>query len=215
MAQVFPKWTNKIPLAIVVGTPIVAIVVILLVWYYFSPKYTDVSYRPIQPVEYSHKVHAGDLKTDCRYCHSAVEISPVANVPPTQTCMNCHKLITPNTEKMQPVLESFISGKPIEWVRVHNLPDYVYFDHSAHLRVGVGCASCHGNIASMEVVRQAKPLSMGWCLDCHRDPDMYLRPHSEITKMTWKPPHDQLEFAEKAKRELNIAPPVDCSGCHR
>jgi hypothetical protein len=215
LAQIFPKWTNKLPVAIGIGGVILAIVLVWGVWYYFSPKYTDVGYRPVQPVPYSHKLHAGDLGIDCRYCHTTVEVSAWANVPPTQTCMNCHKLILPESEKLLPVRESYATGRPIEWVRVHHIPDFAYFNHSAHLRAGVGCASCHGNIAQMEVVQQVQPLSMGWCLDCHRNPDMHLRPHDQITNMEWTPPEDQMSFAKRIKEELQIKPPVDCSGCHR
>jgi hypothetical protein len=129
--------------------------------------------------------------------------------------MNCHKLILPESEKLLPVRESYATGKPIEWIRVHHIPDFAYFNHSAHLRAGVGCASCHGNVAQMEVVQQVQPLSMGWCLDCHRNPDMHLRPHDQITNMEWTPPEDQMSFAKRIKEELQIKPPVDCSGCHR
>jgi hypothetical protein len=184
-------------------------------WYYGSPWYTDVGYRPTQPVRYSHKLHAGDLGMDCRYCHYNVEISPVANVPPTQVCMNCHQIIGTDNERLLPVRESWSSGIPIQWVRVHQIPDFAYFDHSAHLNAGVGCASCHGNVANMEVVELKKPLSMGWCLDCHRNPDMHLRPKSELTNMNWIPPADQAKLAEKTRAENKIAPPQDCSGCHR
>ncbi len=215
MAQIFPRWTNKLPLVIGIGGVILAIVLVWGVWYYFSPKYTDVGYRPVQPVPYSHKLHAGDLGIDCRYCHTTVEVSAWANVPPTQTCMNCHKLILPESEKLLPVRESYATGKPIEWIRVHHIPDFAYFNHSAHLRAGVGCASCHGNVAQMEVIQQVQPLSMGWCLDCHRKPDMHLRPHDQITNMEWTPPEDQMSFAKRIKEELQIKPPVDCSGCHR
>ncbi len=215
MAQIFPKWSNRIP-PIFAGVVIVVLLgVIGFFWYYGSPQYTDTGYRPEQPVPYSHKLHAGDLGMDCRYCHSSVELSAKANVPPTQTCMNCHTLILTESEKLLPVRESWTTGKPIEWVRVHKIADYAYFDHSAHLNAGVGCASCHGNVAEMEKVMQVKPLSMGWCLDCHRNPDMHLRPAGEITNMKWTPPADQLDISAKIKKEKNIAPPVDCSGCHR
>ena len=184
-------------------------------YYYGSPWYTDVGYRPKQPVQYSHKLHAGDLGMDCRYCHNFVEVSQEANIPPTQTCMNCHTLILPESQKLAPVRDSWATGKPLEWIRIHKLPEYSYFDHSAHLRAGVGCASCHGNVSEMEVVQQVQPLSMGWCLDCHRDPDMHLRPKDQLTNMKWVPPADQLEFAAKVKQERNIFPPENCSACHR
>ncbi len=215
MAQVFPKWTNKLPAAVVVAFVLFVAGVTFGFWYYGSPKYTDVGYRPTQPVPYSHKLHAGDLGMDCRYCHSAVERSPVANVPPTQTCMNCHKVILTDSPKLLPIRESFANGKPMQWIRVHKLPDYVYFDHSAHLRAGVGCSSCHGNVAQMEVVQQAKPLSMSWCLDCHRNPSDAIRPLDQITNMTWTPGKDQAEYAARAIKERNINPPQYCWGCHR
>lgn len=215
MAQVFPKWTNKLPLYAAAGLVAAAAGSAWFVWYYFSPKFTDVGFKPAQPVEYSHKLHAGDLGMDCRYCHSSIEYSPIANVPATQTCMNCHKLIKPDTEKMLPISQSWETGQPIEWIRVHNVPDFAYFNHASHLRAGIGCASCHGNVAEMDVVRQEQPLSMSWCLDCHRDPDMQIRPDGDVTNMKWTPPENQLELAAEIKREKNINPPTDCSGCHR
>jgi len=215
LAQIFPEWTNKLPTYLAIGVVVLAAAAVAFVWYYFSPWYTDVGYRPLQPVPYSHKLHADDLGLDCRYCHNSVEVSPHANVPPTQTCMNCHTLILPESERLLPVRESFSMKLPLQWVRVHRLPDYAYFDHSAHLRAGVGCVSCHGNVAQMKVVSQKQPLSMGWCLDCHRHPDEHLRPHEELTDMYWQPPADQAEYAKKVRMEKNINPPVVCSGCHR
>ena len=215
MAQIFPKWTNHIPIVIVVAVVFLSIGGVGFFWYYGSPKYKDVGYRPNQPIDYSHKLHAGDLGMDCRYCHTTVEISSSANVPPTQTCMNCHTLVKPESEKLAPLMTSWQTGKPLEWVRVHMLPDYAYFDHSAHISVGVGCFSCHGNVAEMEKVMQVEPLSMSWCLDCHRNPEQHLRPISEVTNMKWEAPQNQLEFAANVIKEKNISPPVDCSGCHR
>jgi hypothetical protein len=144
-----------------------------------------------------------------------VEISAVANIPPTQTCMNCHKKIRPIGEKLRLVRESFESGEPIEWIRVHNLPDYVYFDHSAHLNSGVGCSSCHGRIDQMNVVIQEEPLSMSWCLDCHRNPVKHIRNRDEITEMSWKPTKKQTEYVENLIKNKKISPPTDCWGCHR
>ncbi len=215
MAQLFPKWTNKIPLYIGVGGIVLVLGIIGFIWYYFSPWYTDVGYRPTQPVPYSHKFHVGALGMDCRYCHIGVEKAAVAMVPPTQTCMNCHMLSKPSSPKLAALQESWKNKTPMNWVRVHKVPDFAYFDHSMHLRAGVGCESCHGNIAEMEVVELKKPLSMSWCLDCHRNPDMHLRPQNELTKMGWTPPANQLEFAAQVKRELNLNPPTNCSGCHR
>jgi len=215
VAQIFPKWTNQLPIFFVIVVALLGAGGIGFFWYYGSPEYTDVGYRPTQPIDYSHKVHAGDLGIDCRYCHTTVEISASANIPPTQTCMNCHTLVKPESEKTAPLLASWQTGKPIEWVRVHMLPDYAYFDHSTHISVGVGCVSCHGNVAEMEKVTQVEPLSMSWCLDCHRDPSEHLRPISEVTNMKWEARQNQLEFAAKVIKEKNISPPLDCSGCHR
>ncbi|KAA3615299.1 MAG: cytochrome C [Calditrichaeota bacterium] len=215
MAQLFPQWTNRLPLILLVGTILLGAGVYGFFAYYGSPWYTDVGYRPVQPVEFSHKVHAGDMRVDCRYCHNFVEVSHEANIPPTQTCMNCHVMIKADSEKMIPVNESWNNDTPIQWIRVHKLPDYAYFDHSVHLASGIGCVSCHGNIATMEVVAQNQPLSMSWCLDCHRNPDPYLRPVSEITNMTWVAPENHSEFVAQFKKDKNIAPPEDCSACHQ
>lgn len=216
MAQIFPKWTNKAPTYVLIGFVLVNILIFGLIDYYASPMYTDVGYRPHQPVPYSHKVHVGDLGLDCRFCHTGVETSPVAGLPPTKTCMDCHNMITADSDKLSLVRESIKNGTPLEWVRVHKSPDYVYFDHSAHITVGVGCTSCHGNVAEMDVVAQYEPLSMGWCLDCHRNPDDHLRPVNEVTNMTWTPPPNQAEYAANQKELMDIEAPItDCTGCHR
>jgi len=184
-------------------------------WYYGSPWYTDVGYGPRQPVPYSHKLHAGDLGIDCRYCHFSVEKSAVANVPPTSVCMNCHELILPESDRLLPVRESWAVGEPIKWVRIHKIGEYAYFNHSIHLSRGVSCISCHGDIAQMEVVIQQQPLSMGWCLSCHRNPSPHLRPVEEVTNMNWVAGEDQAEYAARIIEEKKIAPPEDCSACHR
>lgn len=215
MAQLFPRWTNQIPLVLGVAGPLAGLLAIGFVAYFFSPRYTDVGYRPHQPVAYSHKLHVGDLGLDCRYCHASVEVSPVANVPPTQVCMNCHGLVKRDSPLLEAVRESARSGRPLRWVRVHNLPDYAYFDHSVHVRAGVGCVSCHGRIDGMDEVMQVEPLSMSWCLDCHRNPAPHLRPAEEVTRMDWFPPSDQIELGREIVRTKNLQPPVDCSGCHR
>lgn len=215
MAQIFPPGANRVPIQILIIVAAAAAVVPALVWYYFSPEYTDVGYRPVQPVEFSHRLHAGELAMDCRYCHSNVERSSVASVPPTRTCMNCHSLVGRDRPTLEPVRASAASGRPILWVRVHKIPDYAYFPHDAHLRVGVGCSSCHGDIRSMDRVTQKKPLSMSWCLDCHRDPRPYLRREEELTNTRWEPPADQAEFAKARIEELGIAPPENCGACHR
>ncbi len=215
MAQIFPEWTNRVPLIILVVVIAGTTAAVGFFWYYGSPKYTDIGYRPVQPVPYSHKIHVNDLGIDCRYCHTSVEVSPVSIVPPTQICMNCHSLILPESEKLQPIRDSFISGNPVEWVRVHNLPDYVYFNHSSHVTKGVGCITCHGNVAEMDVVTQQESLSMSWCLDCHRDPGPNLRPVDQITNMKWIMPENKEEFSTKMIAKMNVNPSEDCSTCHR
>lgn len=215
MAQPFPRWFNKLPLIAAVAGLVAPVVAIAGIWYYGSPKFTDVGYRPEQPVPYSHKLHVGDMGLDCRYCHASVEISSVANVPPTQACMNCHKLVKRDSEKLAPIRTSASTGQPMRWVRVHKLPDYAYFTHRAHVAAGIGCVTCHGRIDQMDVVAQAQPLSMSWCLDCHRDPAPYRRPVTEVTNMKWTPPKDGALLAAKLTSEHPVHPPVNCSGCHR
>lgn len=215
MAQLFPGWTNRIPLWSAAFGPLLFALPVAAIWYYGSPEYTDVGYRPHQPVPYSHKLHVGELGLDCRYCHASVERSPVANIPPTQVCMNCHHVIKRDSKQLEPIRQSMSSGQPMRWIRVHNLPDYAYFHHAAHVRAGVGCQSCHGRIDEMDVVMQVEPLSMSWCLDCHRHPDPHLRPTEEVTNMEYIPPRDQAALAVRLKQEKRLDPPVDCSGCHR
>ena len=215
MAQIFPQSANKIPLLIAATALALSAAAVGVVWYYFSPYFTDVGYQPIQPVPYSHKLHAGEMQIDCRYCHASVETSPIANVPPTQACMNCHLLVSRNVASLAPIRDSAKNGTPMKWLRVHKLGEYAYFDHRAHVRGGVGCVSCHGHVEEMEVVRQVQPLSMGWCLDCHRNPEPHLRPLSEITNMAWKPARDPEARARQVAALRPVKPPVDCSGCHR
>ena len=194
---------------------ILAIGTIGFIWYYFSPQYTDVGYRPLQPISYSHKLHAGDLNIDCRYCHTNVETQRNAGIPPIQVCMNCHSMIGKDNPKLAPLYTAWQTGKPVQWVRVHDLGDYAYFNHSAHVRAQIGCESCHGKVNQMEIVTKMQPMSMGWCLDCHRNPAPHIRPVSKITKFDWTPPADQLEQAQKIIHEKNINPSQDCSTCHR
>lgn len=212
MTLLFPKWTNKLPQ--VIGAAVLAGggLVTFIVGYWFSPRHTDVGYAPEQPIAYSHKLHAGLLGMDCRYCHQNVERSPHASVPDSNTCMNCHAQIRADSPRLEPLRESVASGTPIPWRKVHLLPQFAYFNHEAHVRVGVGCVSCHGRVDKMDVVRQVEPLSMLWCLDCHRAPENFLRPASQVTNMDYV--HD-LEVARKIKADNNINPPTHCSGCHR
>ncbi len=213
MANVFPQWTNILPRILVIVLPIVGVGTIFGVNYWFSPEFTDVGYTPDQPVPFSHKLHAGDLGMDCRYCHSSVETASAAAIPPAQTCMNCHRSIQADSEALAPIRAAAVGGDAVRWVRVHMLPDYAFFDHSVHVGAGVGCASCHGRIDHMDVVTQATPLSMDWCLDCHRNPDEALRPRSEITNMDHDPVATPFDRASAGLRTVN--PPEHCSGCHR
>ncbi len=212
---VFPKWTNALRPVLAAVLVLVPAYVVVLLAYGASPRTTNVGYRPVQPVPYSHALHAGQLGIDCRYCHNTVEVAAHAALPPTQTCMNCHARIRTTSPKLLPVRESYATGLPIPWVRVHDLPDYVYFNHSAHVRRGVGCVECHGRVDTMNVVRQVHRLSMGWCLDCHRHPEPHLRPPDMVTKMDWVPPEDPEVYGRQLRKANNINPPTDCWTCHR
>jgi hypothetical protein len=209
--QIFPRSLNYLPLVAALGVAVLGGGVTTGIWYYFSPKNTQVGYAPEQPIHYSHKLHAGELGMDCRYCHANIERSQEAMIPPTQACMGCHAVVKKDSPKLAALRDSWKTGKPVEWVRVHRVADYVFFDHSVHLAAGVGCVSCHGRIDQMDVVRQDQPLNMAWCLECHRNPNPNLRPKDQITNMTWKP------SAEEATQlaEVKLRGPQHCSGCHR
>lgn len=219
--QIFPRQLNLLPLVAAVAAAAAGAAVVFVVTYYFAPANLQVGYAPVQPVPYSHRLHAGELGIDCRYCHANVERSGEAMVPPTQTCMGCHSLVKTGSARLAPVRESWESGKSVEWVRVHNIPDHAYFDHSAHLSAGVGCVSCHGRVDTMEVVQQKEPLSMGWCVSCHRAPEEHIRPLNRITDMDWElgaGESDEINQAEAEEVDFLAAhalPPENCSGCHR
>jgi hypothetical protein len=209
---VFPRWANKtVQLAGVIlgGAPVF---LICLIWYGASPKTTDVGYQPHQPVPYSHALHAGELGIDCRYCHNTVEQAGHAAIPPTETCMNCHQRVKVKSAKLEPIRKSWTEGTAVEWKKVHDLPDYVYFNHSAHVTRGVGCESCHGRIDQAVKVGTVAPLTMGWCLDCHRNPEPNLRKPENVTAMGYRPGPDE---GAKVRSQLKINPPTDCSTCHR
>ncbi|MEE2906752.1 MAG: cytochrome c3 family protein [Planctomycetota bacterium] len=215
---VFPRWSNLLLPAVIVFALTAPPYVVLMVAWGFSPKTTDVGYMPTQPVPFSHAVHAGELGIDCRYCHNTVEYSAMAAIPPTQTCMNCHLQVHPNSEKLEPLFKSYETGLPVEWIRVHDLPDYAYFNHAAHINRGVSCVECHGRIDTMEVVHQVKTLSMKWCLDCHREPEPHLRNPDLVTQLEWGwAMTDAERLAEGTKwSEINqLQPSQDCSTCHR
>jgi hypothetical protein len=189
--------------------------VVGMLYFFGSPVTTDVGYQPTQPVPFSHKLHAGELGLDCRYCHTTVEKAATAAIPSTSICMNCHKLIAADSAKTLRLREAATSGQPIPWVRVHDLPDYVYFDHGAHVSRGVSCVSCHGRVDTMEEVRQVEPLSMGWCLGCHRKPEAHLRPPRFVTDLDWVPEEDRLVMGARLREQYNLNPSTDCSTCHR
>jgi hypothetical protein len=186
--------------------------------YYGTDSNLVVGYSPVQPIEFSHKLHAGDLGLDCRFCHFTVERSAFAAVPSTQICMKCHSKVRTDSVRLLPVRATYAENRPIQWVRVHKLPDYVYFDHSVHLAVGVGCSTCHGRVDQMQRVEQVQSLSMGWCLDCHRNPAPFLRNLADVTNMNWKPRAvivPQMQAPPPVVASRPIEPPTHCSGCHR
>jgi len=222
MAQIFPRKANSLPFVSLFGALGGGLLLIGFVWYFFSPAWYEVGYMPEQPVWYSHELHAGQLGMDCRYCHSSVEQSAHATIPPTQTCMNCHTQIQAQSLRLLPVRESWATGQPIEWVKVNHLPDYAHFSHAVHVNVGVGCESCHGRIDQMEVVYQVSPMSMAWCLDCHRAPEEHLRDPALVTQMGYLEAQRADADAHRAFIERNlqriaaegINPPENCSACH-
>ncbi|MEM1041562.1 MAG: cytochrome c3 family protein [Bacteroidota bacterium] len=222
MAQLFPRKANALPVVSLFGALGGGVFVIAFVWYYFSPEFYEVGYEPAQPVPYSHSLHAGQLGMDCRYCHNHAENAAHANIPPTQTCMNCHAQIKTQSLALLPVRESWATGEPIEWVQVTHLADYARFPHNAHVAVGVGCESCHGRVDQMPVVWVAEPMSMGWCLECHRNPEEYLRDPELVTVMGYAEEVRASEETYEAYIEANLAriaaeginPPENCSACH-
>ena len=168
-----------------------------------------------QPVQFSHKHHAGQLGIDCRYCHTSVERGPVAGVPATQTCMNCHSQIWAASPYLEPVRASFRNDRSIAWIKVYDLPDFVYFNHAIHVQKGVGCATCHGRVDEMNQVWQASSLQMESCLDCHRQPERHVRPREHVFDLAWEPPADQLALGRELVRDYDVRTRVDCSTCHR
>lgn len=182
-----------------------------------SDYYTGMSMALRQDVPFSHKHHVGGLGIDCRYCHDRVETAATAGIPPTYTCMTCHSQVWTNAKMLAPVRESLASGTKLRWRRVHDLPDYVYFDHSIHVAKGVGCVTCHGRIDEMALTAKAAPLTMAWCLDCHRDPGALLRPRERVFDLAWAPPADRRALGDRLIRELGVrtAGLTDCSTCHR
>ncbi len=215
MTQVFHRSFNTIYRAIPI---LVALGVLVgggaLYQFYLSPYATGAKAAIEQPVPFSHAHHVGRLGIDCRYCHTTVEESPFAGMPPTKTCMNCHSQIWVGSDMLAPVRKSYRTGQPIQWERVHNLPDFVYFDHSIHIHKGIGCVSCHGRVDRMPLMWQEKPLTMLWCLDCHDHPERYVRPRDKVFDMQWEP-EDQAESGPRLVKEYQVKSKTSCSTCHR
>ena len=229
MSSIFPKWTNSLPTLMAGGAISTLGLVVGVVWYTFTPKYWSVGYMPTQPGGgFNHYLHAGQLGMDCRYCHTHIEESSEANIPNVSTCYGCHRdgalKLTSNQahkEKTEFIRLAWAEDKPIEWRRVHKVPDYVRnFPHHAHVNAGISCYSCHGNIARMPVVWQHEPLSMGWCLECHREPEPHLVPKDKVTDLFWVE-NEKLNNlpgviaqGKKYYEERRIAAPEGCGACH-
>lgn len=172
--------------------------------------------KPVeQPVPFSHKHHVQDDGIDCRYCHTSVERSSFAGMPSTEICMTCHSQLFTNAPPLAPVVASYRENKPLRWKRLHDLPEFVYFNHSIHIHKGIGCVSCHGPVDEMPLTWRAKSLTMQWCLNCHREPERFVRPREYVFDMDWKPREDQMALGKRLVREYNIQIKTDCSTCHR
>jgi hypothetical protein len=217
MSDIFPRWTNRLPLQVVAGGLLVATTAVAGIWYYFTPEYTRVGYKPIQPVSFSHNIHAEQLGMDCRYCHDGVEKSWYSNIPSSALCMNCHNQVLKDDPRLALVRESAQSGKPIPWVQIHKAPDYVFFNHSVHVNRGVSCFHCHGQINQMDEVYHAKSFTMTFCLNCHRRPEAFLRPPSEVYNLNWQPesPAKQIADGQKFVHDWKVERLDNCSACHR
>jgi hypothetical protein len=219
MSQLFHHSANAIARFTLFG---VVFIVAFLGWVVFqldsSAWVTRITQQRRQPVPFSHEHHVGGLGLDCRYCHTTVETSSFANIPPTKTCMNCHSQIWLTSPTLEPVRASFRTGTSIQWTRVHDLPDFVYFNHSIHIDKGIGCESCHGRVDLMPLTVQEHTLQMSWCLDCHRQPEKYVRPREFVTTMGYHPAGDQEEIGRRLVKEYGIQDArtiTSCNTCHR
>jgi hypothetical protein len=218
MGQLFERRANSIARAALIGVPLLVLGAAAAIFAYArSDFWTQVESPLDQPVPFSHQHHVAGLGIDCRYCHTGVEQSSFAGVPPTETCMTCHSQVWKDAPVLEPVRDSWATGRPLKWTRVHDLPDYVYFNHSIHVKKGIGCATCHGQVNEMPLTWKTSQLQMRWCLDCHRAPQKYLRPTSEVVDMTYRPPANQLAFGRQLLRTNNVqtAGLTDCYTCHR
>jgi hypothetical protein len=216
MPQVFSRSANTIALASIAVLVLLAGGAIGLIMAFDRSVYTtDVGQAREQPIQFSHQHHAGQLGIHCGYCHTTVERSSFAGIPPTHTCMSCHSQIWTNAEMLAPVRESYRTGRPLEWNRVHDLPGFVYFNHSIHVSKGIGCATCHGRVDQMPLMYKANTLQMEWCLSCHRAPEQYVRPRELVYQMDYQPPPNQEELGRKLVAEYKIRKLLDCYTCHR
>jgi len=218
MAQLFRPGANSIAVLAIVAlfaAPAGGLTLVYLIW--ASPLATGQFETHAQPVPFSHAHHVGDLGIDCRMCHTGVERAAFAGIPATNVCMTCHSRIWTNAEMLAPVRASLAAGTSLRWNRVNRLPDYVYFDHAIHVAKGVGCATCHGPVQDMALTRQQAPLTMGWCLECHRHPERHLRPKDRVFDMDWQPPADQIVQGRRLAAAAITDPAhlIDCSVCHR
>src|SRR5215467_10379699 len=218
MAQIFHRSTNFLSrVSVFFGALLAALALGAVMGLARSPYLTNQNVTREQPVQFSHKHHVGDDGIDCRYCHTAVEKSATAGIPPTATCYNCHKLIWKDSPMLEPVRASYRTGEPIRWTKIHDLPDFAYFDHSIHVAKGVGCVECHGRVDKMALMRSEHPLQMRWCLECHRNPEPHLRPRDEVFNMKWKA-EDQDALGPRLAKEYHLRREIDltsCSTCHR
>jgi hypothetical protein len=214
--QIFHRSFNTLSrLSIIAGIVVAGGVGALGALLFRSPYITNQGIEHTQPIPFSHQHHFSGLGIDCRYCHFGVERAAFAGVPPTQVCMNCHSQIWQDSPTLEPVRASFRNDDSIQWVRVHSLPHHVYFDHQAHLNKGVGCSTCHGRVDKMELTFQASPLTMQWCLECHRSPERFVRPKEKLFEMGWQPPADQAAQGAELVKEYDAKPMTHCSTCHR
>lgn len=218
MAQVFSRSANTVARASLIFGPAGLLLLGTILWFlYYSPAVTMVGIRRDQPIPFSHARHVGHNGIDCRYCHTTVEKSNFAGIPPTETCMTCHSQILSNAAMFKPLQDSWKTGKPLEWARIYDLPDFVYFDHSIHIAKGVGCTTCHGAIDKMTLTSKATTLHMQWCLECHKAPEKYLRNPEDVFSVTWEAPKDQLEIGKALVEKNNVHKDqlTNCSICHR
>lgn len=216
MSQIFPSSANAVArITISVAAVAVAVSGYLVYELGRSPYVTRAFEARQQPIQFSHQRHVAGNGLDCRYCHTSVETSAVAGIPPTKTCMNCHAQILANSSYLEPVRASYASDESLQWVKVHDLPDFVYFDHSIHVNKGVGCATCHGRVDQMPLVWTVRTLQMEWCLECHRNPEKYVRPRSAVFQMDYEAPADQQALGTTLVAEYQIQRLTSCSTCHR